>query len=290
MHIRALYRSRRLKRMLIILGIILVSWFLFLWFIQRLMLFPVWMIPPAKNTPAPANAKVMWLEPEGASAGTKVEAWLFTGDGVTAEHPGPLVIYAHGNAELIDFWSGELNRYLHRGVSVLMIEYRGYGRSTGSPSQANIVADYTAMYDKAIALPEVDDKRVIFHGRSLGGGILGALTADRPPAALILESTFTGVAPMALRYTLPWFLVRDPLDTRQTLRQFKGPVLIIHGERDEVIPVRHARNNHQACPQSQLFIDEHMSHNSGPTSNKKYWQAIFDFLDKADVVEKKSSP
>lgn len=270
--------------MLILLAIALVGWFLVVWFVQRSMLFPTWAIAPAR-TATPPDAHVIWLEPNGKDAGIKVEAWLFTGQGVTKDHPGPLVLYAHGNAELIDYWADDMQQYVAQGVNVLLIEYRGYGRSNGKPSQQNIVSDYIEILDEVVTRDEVDPARVIYHGRSLGGGILGALTAKRPPAALILESTFTNVAPLARQFALPSFMVRDPMNTRQTLTHYQGPVLIMHGAQDEVIPVSHAYANHKASPQSELIIDPDMTHNALPPSLEIYWGNIFAFLRKTKVIE-----
>lgn len=288
MNIPAVYRNPRVrrsfKRMLIFIAIALLGWLLFVWFVQRLLLFPTWVIQPAQSVTAPEGAQVIWIEPNGKDAGLKVEAWLLMGNGVSAENPGPLVFYAHGNAELIDYWADEMQMYVQQGVSVLLVEYRGYGRSGGSPSQQSIVSDYTKFYDQMTKRPEIDPARIIYHGRSLGGGILGALAADRPPAALILESTFTNVAPLARRFTLPGFLVRDPMNTRNTLASYQGPVLIMHGNLDEVIPVSHAHANHKASPQSQLIIEPNMTHNNRPPDIEIYWRNIFTFLREAGVL------
>ena len=275
-------RSRRRvwRRVWIYLLAALVIWLLIVWFVQRLVLFPTWAVPQTLHVRPGPDVETLWLETPAA----KVEAWFIPGDGVDAEHPGPAVIYAHGNGELIDLWQHDLRAYRDRGISVLLPEYRGYGRSTGSPTQAGITADLIPFHDRLAARPDVDADRIVFHGRSVGGGAVAALAGHRPPRAMILESTFTSVAPLARRFLVPWFLVRDRFDTLAALRQYEGPMLIIHGTQDEVVPVSHARELAQAAENSRLVIYEDMTHNSGPPSERAYWAEIEAFLRDAEVL------
>jgi len=98
---------------------------------------------------------------------------------------------AHGNGELIDFWPNELNRFTNLGIGVLLVEYPGYGRSTGPQSQSSITEAFVTAYDTLCARADVEASKIILVGRSLGGGAVCALAAKRPAAALILMSTFT---------------------------------------------------------------------------------------------------
>ena len=170
--------------------------------------------------------------------------------------PTPLLLYAHGNGELIDYWAGdEFEPLRAAGVSVLLVEYPGYGRSSGSPSQASIAQSMVAAFDWAVAQPGVDRARVVGYGRSLGGGAVCALARERPLAALVLESTFTSVRALAAElFHLPGFLVLDPFDNLAAVSTFEGPILVLHGERDEMIPFEHARRLHAANRRSQLHL------------------------------------
>ena len=108
----------------------LIVWVGAVWTLQRRLLFPRWAMAPAGAArPGPGVEVVTLQTPAGP-----VEAWLLAGDGTGASRPGPAVIFAHGNAELIDDWSLEMRAYTRLGVTVLLPEYRGYGRSAGSPS------------------------------------------------------------------------------------------------------------------------------------------------------------
>lgn len=189
----------------------------------------------------PRGVEPLWIT---ADDGSRVEAWFVPGAGTAPGTPGPLVLFFHGNGELIDTNLDTAALYTPWGVSVLLAEYRGYGRSQGDPSQAAIVADMVRFHDLMATRPDVDPTRIVFHGRSLGGGVAGALAAERPPAALILESTFTSLAALARSRGLLEPLCRHPFRTDRVLPGLGKPVLILHGADDELIPPAHARQLH----------------------------------------------
>jgi fermentation-respiration switch protein FrsA (DUF1100 family) len=156
------------------------------------------------------------------------------------------------------------------------MEYRGYGRSAGRPSAAAILADLARFHELLAARDEVDADRIVFHGRSLGGATLGTLAGRRPPAAVILESTFTSTADIARRYLIPPFLVRDRFDALAGVQSYEGPVLILHGRRDTLIPPYHAERLHAAARDATLvwFATDH----NDPMPHREYHAAIGDFL------------
>ncbi len=214
-----------------------------------------------------------WLKTEQGD----VEGWLFEGAGIDASHTGPAVMMAHGNRELIDFYLNRAQTYQRMGFTVLLGEYRGYGRSAGKPSRNRIASDYRRFYDHLISLPTVDPKRIVFHGRSLGGGVLSELSRHRPPAAIIVESTFTSIKEMA--YGAPEILLSDNYDTLSALLAYKGPIMIIHGTKDKVVPVRHALEIKKQIPTSELIL-YNCGHSDGPPDWGIYWKDISDFLDR----------
>jgi fermentation-respiration switch protein FrsA (DUF1100 family) len=148
----------------------------------------------------------------------------------------PAVIYAHGNGELIDRYPVALRRYLDWGMTVLMPEFRGYGQSAGRPSEEGIVEDYTRFHDRLAARSDIDPTRIVFHGRSLGGGVVSALAAKRKPAALIVQSTFARMATLAHRRFLPGFILLDPFDSISVVSGLNVPTFVAHGTRDDLIP------------------------------------------------------
>lgn len=271
------------KRMGIYLLIAVVVWALFVWFAQRSLVFPRFLLPTAAQSAPPTDSERWLLD---TSAG-QVEAWFLPGAGVDEDSPGPAVIFAHGNAELIDDWAVALQPYRDMGVSVLLPEYRGYGRSAGRPSQAAITADFLAFHDRLADRPEVDRKRIVFHGRSLGNGALASLTEHRTSAAWICESSFTSVAAIARGYLVPSFMVRDPFDVRSLLARYDGPTLILHGGRDAIIPVQHGERLHEAAANSRLIIYPGVGHNDPPPLTR-YWQDIEGFLREAEIIRRKA--
>ncbi len=144
----------------------------------------------------------------------------------------------HGNGELIDDHVRALAPLAAEGVGVLLVEYPGYGRSAGSPNQRSITAAVVAAFDYLSAQPRVDAERIVAYGRSIGGGAACALSAVRPVAALVLESTFTRLADLMPPF-LPRVLMLDRFDNLAVVSAGDSPVLVLHGERDSVIPYAH---------------------------------------------------
>jgi fermentation-respiration switch protein FrsA (DUF1100 family) len=208
----------------------------------------------------PPGAELIWVDTED---GNRVEGWFFAGAGRTADSPGPAVIFFHGNSELIDHCLEYAEMYPPWGVSVLLVEYRGYGRSGGEPSQEAIGRDMDAFYAWLIERAEVDIESVVYHGRSLGGGIAADLASRHPPRALILVSTFTSMGDMFWRYWVPGFIARDRYEVLDVVKGFDGPVLVIHGTRDNIIPVSHGRRLAEAA-RDATFVEIDANHDLPP--------------------------
>lgn len=235
----------------------------------------------------PAGVERLWIEPE---PGVRVEAWHIVGRGRSESSPGPAVIVTHGNYECIDHGLYFADQFRDRGVSVLLVEYRGFGRSTGRPSQEAISADLAAFYDLLAARPDVDRTRIVAYGRSLGGAAAAQLAAQRPVAAVILESAFSSMDSMAARYLAPSSLVRDHWRTDDVLPRLGKPVLLIHGRRDATIPVSESRRLHALTPGSELveYDGGHTDLAGGDAA--KYWGAIGAFLKQHDVLPTRPAP
>jgi fermentation-respiration switch protein FrsA (DUF1100 family) len=199
--------------------------------LQRKVLYPSPPAPPGEPR-LPRGTEVVWLGPDA-----NVEAWFMRP--ALMEHPFPVVIFAHGNGELIDHWAPVFSQLPASGVGVLLVEFPGYGRSGGTPSQTSIGETILAAYDFVVDRPGVDPEAIVAHGRSLGGGAACILATERPVSALVLESTFTSVRAIAKRLGLPGSLVVDPFDNLEVVESLDIPVLVLHGERDTLIPVSH---------------------------------------------------
>jgi len=246
------------------LGLVVLAYFGLLFVFQRSLLYPA---PRIDADQPPTNAEVVRLPLAGGPA---VALYLppLGGSG-----PAPLLLFTHGNAELADDWLGAFDEPRRWGWGVLLLEYPGYGRSAGRPSEASITAAILAADDWARGDPRIDATRIVPYGRSLGGGPASRLAAERPVAALILESPFTSVRAFARRYLAPGFLVRDPFDNLAALRHYRGPLLVIHGSHDEIIPVSQGRAVAAAVPEAE-FYEIPCGHNDCPRS----WPLVRGFL------------
>jgi pimeloyl-ACP methyl ester carboxylesterase len=225
----------------------------------------------------------IWLH---TSSG-RVEAWYLPPE-KKSDRPSPVVIFAHGNGELIDYRPGEFSDFTQAGIGVLLVEYPGYGRSEGSPSEKSITEAFVTAYDTIAARSDVDTGKIILFGRSLGGGAVCALTARRPCAALILQSTFTTIRSFAARFLVPAFIVRDPFDNLSVVKSFTNPVLVIHGKYDDIIPYEQGAALYKAAQKGQM-ISYDCGHNDCPPDRDIFWQDVQSFLVKSGIIKRKEN-
>jgi uncharacterized protein len=281
-HVRKRGARWLISRALIVVVGTYAAWCAILYGYQDHIVFPADAAPQPLAVRDP-HAIVTTLQVDGVGS---IESWFFPAPGVSAERPGPVAIFCHGNCEIIDYKDDIVRAYHSIGCSVLLPEYRGYGRSAGKPSQAAITADLLRFHDELMKRPEVDRSRVVIHGVSLGGGVAGQLAGQREPRALILESTFTSVAAMAGKYWAPSFLATSPFHTDRVLPNLHCPVLLFHGTRDHVIPVAHGRRLHELAPGSRYF-EYDCDHNDFPGRGNAaaYWGEVTKFLRDAGVAQ-----
>ena len=249
-----------------------------LYFLQSKLMFPVSFAgQPNGATP---NERLEIDTDEGRTV-----AWYDPASDAGVDAPTPLVVFFHGNAELVDQQQSIINLYRSMGISVFMVEYRGYGDSEGTPSQQSIVSDTVAMLKMMLVRPEIDPERLIFHGRSIGGGLATQVALQIQPHALIVESTFRSVSGMAWRYGVPPFLVTSPLKSEEAFKQLDVPILIMHGKADEIVPVSHSDALHRAAKNSTRVLFN-ASHNTLPMPAEVvlYEQSVRDHLRDAGVL------
>jgi pimeloyl-ACP methyl ester carboxylesterase len=219
-----------------------------------LLLYGLLMFTMQRRLAFPGTSRVVSRQAASAPAGV-VQAWLPTSYGpveawlVRAADPNaPSLIFAHGNAELIDDWADAMARVRDAGASVLLVEFPGYGHSSGRPSRASIREAFQAAYDWLIDQGGASASGVVAYGRSIGGGAAADLARDRPVRALVLQSTFSSTTRIARELFVPGFLVRDRWDNARAVAEYEGPVLVMHGVADEVIPYGHAERVARARP------------------------------------------
>lgn len=216
-----------------------------LYLAQRSLLFPV---PPYSPNVNLGRAEIVRLPLSGGDA----QAFFLA---PTASFPGPapLLIFMHGNAETAADRVPTLEDVAAWGVGVLLLEYPGYGGSAGRPSERSINEAALAAYDWAQRDSRIDGTRIVPYGRSLGGGPAVRLAVDRKTPGLILESAFTSVADFAAQFLAPGFLVRDRFDSVKTLSSYRGPLLVMHGLRDQIVPIAQGRALAAAVPGAKFF-------------------------------------
>lgn len=186
------------------------------------------------------------------------------------------LLYIHGNAEDLGDIRPRLEQFQRSGLSVFAYDYRGYGTSDGQPSERNAYEDAKRAYAYLTKELGVEPSRLLVQGRSLGGGSAVYLATQYPVAGVILESTFTST----FRVLVPIpILPFDKFPNLDRLKQVKAPVLVMHGEDDQVIPIEHGRQLFEAAsePKRSLWVAG-AGHNDFPqVAGEKYFQALKEF-------------
>lgn len=249
-------------------------WLTALFFMQRSMIYPGIAMQLPERAP-PENVESIWFETDEA----RIEAWW-----MPVANPRAIVIHTHGNGELIDYTPDEAGRLRHLNIAVLAVEYPGYARSSGVPDQQTITQTLVAAYDWISHSAGYRDLPILGYGRSLGGGAIAQLATRRHLDGLLLESTFTSIRALAARYYAPTFLIRDQYDTEAVLKDFNGPVLIVHGTADAVIAYSHSEKLLTAAKQAQRLSFE-CGHNDCPPSWPHYLQKIDAFFTETGVLK-----
>ena len=185
--------------------------------------------------------------------------------GVLYDNNGSKVIlYFHGNAGDLSTWQYVSGDFKRMGVDLLIVDYRGYGKSSGNLSESGLYQDalssYNFLKDHGYA-----SKDIIIYGRSLGTGVASKLAAQRDHAALILETPYLSFVKLAnekMPFVFPGLLLRYRFDNISNLKSVQSPTLFIHGDRDELIPESHSRRLFKAANElKDLLIIENGHHN-----------------------------
>jgi hypothetical protein len=192
--------------------------------------------------------------------GERLHGWWIAASGPVEGH----VLLCHGNAGNVG------DRVLHAaslsaaGLDVLSFDYRGYGSSSGRPSEEGTYADARAAREALLREPGVDPARVIYLGESLGGAVALALAVESPPAGLVLQSTFTSVRDMARRHYpfIPPGLVPDAYPSLRLIGRLRSPLLVLHGDRDDIVPLIYGEALFEAAPEpKQMQVLRGAGHN-----------------------------
>lgn len=217
---------------------------------KEAMIYPAHGRERAAGRVAPEGYETWWrILPDGG----KVEAWWRPAKTDSADPsglPAPVVMFFHGNGEIIDDQRQLVDLWHELGASVLVCEHVGYGRSDGTPRLENDIANGVAWYDVLVARPDVRPELIVAHGFSLGGAFAAQLAARRPVGGLVLESTFSSLPSMARDMGVWLYFAGERLDTARVLNDLPEPVpvLLTHGTLDNVIPLAEGRRLAAARP------------------------------------------
>lgn len=189
----------------------------------------------------------------------------------------PVLVWSHGNAGNIGGRAEVLCALARRGLGVLAYDYRGYGRSRGHPTEAGVYRDADAAYDAARAAG-VPAAHIVCFGESLGGVVSVHLATVRPCAAVVLVATFTRLRDVArAHYGLLGLLAGDRFDALTRIRTLRAPVLIAHGDEDEVVPFPLGERLFSAAPEPKRFVRVPGAHHNDVLGSPTLLDAIATF-------------
>jgi pimeloyl-ACP methyl ester carboxylesterase len=212
-----------------------------------------------------------------------------TADGVTlsgwyvpAKESRQVVLFFHGNAGNITHRLDSIAQFHRLGLSVFIVDYRGYGLSEGKVSEEGTYLDAEAAWTYLIEERGIESEQIIIFGRSLGGAVATWLAQQHPPKMLILESTFTSVPDMAAKQ-FPFLpvrlLARIKYNTVDRLPEVSAPILIVHSPGDDIIPYSHGRRLFEVAPEPKEFLQITGGHNEGFIVSQNYEEGLKSFIE-----------
>lgn len=271
--------KQRIKRMLWVILITFASCYALLILLLLLSQEKLVYFPTSDQFGTPQDIGIAYQDVElTTSDNVKIHAWW-----IPARNARGNILVCHGNAGNISYRLEKIDVFYKLGLNVLILDYRGYGKSQGTPSEQGTYLDAQAAWqfllDKGIP-PE----NIIIMGRSLGGAIAANLSYHKQPKVLILESTFTSVPELG-QQVYPWlpvkYLARIQYNTRSIISQIKCPILIIHSREDDIIPFNNGEQLFQLAQEPKEFLEIKGSHNDGYIVSKRaYVLKLRSFLDK----------
>lgn len=249
----------------------------FMWLRQESMLF-LPNIPSREHYATPDDIGLRYEALRIATAdGEELDAWF-----LPARQERAVLLFFHGNAGNISHRLDSLRIFHGLGLSVLIVDYRGYGQSTGRPSELGTYEDARAAWRHLVEDRGVPAERIVVFGRSLGGAVATWLAAEHRPAGLIVESTFRSVPELAAE--IYWFLpvrrlARLEYPAEALIRKVEAPVLVVHSREDEIIPFHHGEALHAAAAPPKRLLELRGGHNTGfLLSERNYIEGLEAFL------------
>jgi fermentation-respiration switch protein FrsA (DUF1100 family) len=267
--------AQRLQRLLFSAAKIYLIVLLVMFLLEKKMIFPAPRYPAGDWDPVGLQFEDVYF---AAADGTRLHGWYL-------EHPTPkaYVLYSHGNGEHVAYVAPLLEQLREDlSVSVFAYDYRGYGRSEGSPSEKGVLSDGRAAHAWLAERAGIPPAQVVLMGRSLGGAVAVDLATTTGTRGLILESTFPSMPEVAAQFYW-WAPVRLLMQTRLNsaakIKNYSGPLLQSHGMNDEIIPVSLGRKlyNAAASANKRFIAMPGIGHNDWPAP--QYYAELARFID-----------
>jgi fermentation-respiration switch protein FrsA (DUF1100 family) len=219
---------------------------------------------PIRTAPDLAMTGLRRVEPVRFTTidGIALDAWFVR---PSAPATGDTVIVFNGNAGHRGYRVGLAAALTSRGLACLLVDYRGYGGNAGGPSERGLADDARAARAYVASRGDVDPRRLVYFGESLGAAVAVRLATEQPPRALILRSPFTSLTDMG-RLHFPWLpvslILRDRYSSDALIGRVAAPVLVIAGTADTIVPYAHSVRLFDAAPEpKQLFTVQGADHN-----------------------------
>jgi len=215
-----------------------------------------------------------------SSDGVRLHGWFFAKENAIAT-----LIWCHGNAGNISDRLYDLALLCKLPINVFIFDYRGYGRSEGSPNEKGIYLDAETAYDYMISRNDVDKNKIIIFGRSLGGAVAVDLATKRSGVGLILEATFTSAKDMAkssFGFLPVHYIMKTKLNSIAKIRGIEIPVLVAHGTSDRTVPFKLGRQLFEAANEpKEIYEIKNADHNDMfMVGGKSYLEKLFEFINR----------
>lgn len=208
--------------------------------------------------------------------GAEISGWF-----IPSESPRATLLFAHGNGGNISHRLEKIRMFNSIKVNTMIFDYRGYGKSTGRPSESGLYLDAKTVYDYLLNERKIPAPQIIGYGESMGGAVIIDLAAGNNMGGLIIESSFTSVRDMGKMIFpfIPTFLYKTRYDSLSKIKDIGFPKLMFHSSSDEIVPYVLGKRLFEAAPDPKKFIELNGSHNDAfLVSEKLFIKEIDSFL------------
>lgn len=237
-----------LKIIFIAVAVLYIAIFILTAVFQEKLLFVPQQLPQEYEFRFPTKFEEFFLD--GKDGKSKLNALHFS-----VENPKGVVLYYHGNAGQLADWGFVVQDYVHRGYDVIVMDYRGYGKSTGDLSEKALYEDAELFYE--YTANRYDENKIIVYGRSLGTTFATYVASKNNPSKLMLEAPFYDMKSLAQEkfpiFPVSW-VMRYSFPTYKYIAKVSCPIYIFHGTADEMVPIKNSEKLSEIIPKQQLHF------------------------------------